>query len=115
MLRASCVPAAALALAPHTNQLHTIPARQSFTLTWQDPGSLWVGAGVRGRLVDPILGYELDGQEITLAVDSDGGLWSRRRWGLKPLRRREGPSVQLHLHSPAGEEVCASTPWPLFV
>ena len=70
---------------------------------------------MRGRLVDPILGYELDGQEVTVAPDSDGGLWSRRRWGLKPLRRREGPSVQLHLHSPAGEEVCASSAWLLFV
>ena len=93
------------------SQSHATPARQSGILTLQDPGSLWVGAGVRGRLVDPILGYDLDGKEITVALDSDGGLWSRRRWGLKPLRRREGPSVQLHLHSPAGEEVCASCAW----
>lgn len=84
-------------------------------LARQDPGSLWVGAGVRGRLVDPILGYDLEGQEVTLAPDSDGGLWSRRRWGLKPLRRREGPAVQLHLHSPAGEEVCARFPCLLLV
>ena len=73
--------------------------------TWQNADGLWVGAGVRGRLVDPVLGYELGGQDVALAPDSDGGLWSRRRWGLKPLRRREGPSVQLHMHSPAGEEV----------
>lgn len=65
-----------------------------------------MGAGVRGRLAGPLSGqaYELGGRRVQLAPEADGGAWARRRWGLKPLRRHEGPAVQLHLHSPDGEE-----------
>lgn len=76
----------------------------------QEAGSLEVGAGVRGRLAGPLSGqaYELGGRRVQLAPEADGSAWARRRWGLKPLRRREGPAVQLHLHSPDGEEASLS-------
>jgi len=75
----------------------------------QDDGALEVGAGVRGRLADAPAGgaFQLDGRQVQLEGNASGGAWARRRWGLKPVRRHEGQAVQLHLHSPDGEEVCA--------